>query len=440
MQEFFLVYLENLMCCTVFFINFPRRSHFPARMLPLAAVSAVGLTLLGRLLSFSDLLVFVYYLIEFCVLLLLFHFCFRTRWEQALCCASAGRATQHLIYQIQQLIGLWVDPSDWLDAGSWPYILGALLSYVPFCLCAYLLYARKIGVSDFDYEKGEFRTQVGLLSAVMVLVCVGITRLVKTSGAQSTTTVVAESLYAIICCQLCLTMLFELNSRAKLTKEMEMVRMLWKEDSKQLAERKDTIELINMKCHDIRHKLEDYHLALTNDEEQEIQSLIQIYDQTYRTGNQTLDVLLADRILLCEKDHIQLSFLGDGTCLNFLTESEVFSLFSNALGNAVEACRKLDESKRQISIIVRSSGDLVSIGVTNYYQGELQFKDDLPVTTRADAGDFHGYGMKSMRAIARKYGGKLKVTGEDGVFNLTIWLMNDHSAKGQPPRAAGVPV
>lgn len=31
-------------------------------------------------------------------------------------------------------------------------------------------------------------------------------------------------------------MLFELNRRAKLTKEMEMVRMLWKEDSKQLAE------------------------------------------------------------------------------------------------------------------------------------------------------------------------------------------------------------
>ena len=58
--------------------------------------------------------------------------------------------------------------------------------------------------------------------------------------------------------------------------------------------------------------MEDYHLSLTNDEEKEIKSLIQIYDQTYRTGNQTLDVLLADRILLCEKDHIQLTFWGTG--------------------------------------------------------------------------------------------------------------------------------
>ena len=222
-------------------------------------------------------------------------------------------------------------------------------------------------------------------------------------------------------------MLFELNRRAKLTKEMEMVRMLWKEDSKQLAERKDAIELINMKCHDIRHKLEDYHLSLTNDEEKEIKSLIQIYDQTYRTGNQTLDVLLADRILLCEKDHIQLSFLGDGECLNFLTESEIFSLFSNALGNAVEASRNLEEAKRQISIIVKRSGDLVSISVTNYYQGELRFEDDLPVTTRPDPEDFHGYGLKSMRAIARKYGGRLKVKAEDGVFSLTIWLVDNQT-------------
>ena len=61
--------------------------------------------------------------------------------------------------------------------------------------------------------------------------------------------------------------------------------------------------------------------------------------------DRTLDVLLADRILLCEKDHIQLSFLGDGECLNFLTESEIFSLFSNALGNAVEASRNLEEAK-----------------------------------------------------------------------------------------------
>lgn len=425
MDEFFLVYLENLMCFSLFFLNFSRRQHFAARFLGALVLGAGGVFLIGHLLYASSVLVFVYYLIEFCMLLVIFHFCFQTSWVQALCCASAGRATQHMIYQLLQLVSLEFDPSRYVSTDSFAYFLGALLSYLPFCAVIYLALGRKIGDFDFAYEKGEFRWRMGVLSAVMVLVCVGITRFAKSSATRDIYAVIAESLYAIICCLLCMLMQFEFNRRAKLTKEMEMVRMLWKKDSKQLAERKDTIELINMKCHDIRHKLEDYHLPITDEEEQELKSLIRIYDQTYRTGSQTLDVLLADRALLCEKDHIQLSFLGDGSCLKFLTEADIYSLLGNALGNAVEASRRLEEKKRQISMIIRHSGDLVSISVTNYYQGQLHFEEDLPVTTQPDAEDFHGYGMKSMQAIAQKYGGKLKVKAEDGVFNLTIWLIDN---------------
>lgn len=425
MDEFLLVYIENLMCFSLFFVNFSRKKHFTARFITSVGLGAGGVCLIGRLLSVSNLLVFVYYLLEFCMLLAIFHFCFQTGWEQALGCASAGRATQHLIYQILQIIGLRFDPSAYLDPNSWMYFAGALLSYLPFCLAVYLIFSRRIGAFDIDFETMEFRFGLGLLSAVMVLICVGITRLVKSGGVQSESTIIAESLYAIICCLLCLVMQFELYQKAKLTKEIEMVRMLWKKDSKQLAERKDTIELINMKCHDIRHKLEDYHLPITDDEEKELKDLIRIYDQTYRTGSQTLDVLLADRALLCEKDHIQLSFLGDGSCLKFLTEADVYSLLGNALGNAVEAARRVEEEKRQISMIIRNSGDLVSISVTNYFQGQLHFEEDLPVTTQPDAEDFHGYGMKSMQAIAQKYGGKLKVKAENGVFKLTIWLIDN---------------
>ena len=424
MDEFLLVYIENLMCFSLFFVNFSRKKHFTARFITSVGLGAGGVCLIGRLLSVSNLLVFVYYLLEFCMLLAIFYFCFQTSWEQALGCASAGRATQHLIYQILQIIGLRFDPSAYLDPNSWVYFAGALLSYLPFCLAVYLIFSRRIGAFDIDFETMEFRFGLGLLSAVMVLICVGITRLVKSGGVRSESTIIAESLYAIICCLLCLVMQFELYQKAKLTKEIEMVRMLWKKDSKQLAERKDTIELINMKCHDIRHKLEDYHLPITDDEEKELKDLIRIYDQTYRTGSQTLDVLLADRALLCEKYHIQLSFLGDGSCLKFLTEADVYSLLGNALGNAVEAARRVEEEKRQISMIIRNSGDLVSISVTNYYQGQLHFEEDLPVTTQPDTEDFHGYGMKSMQAIAGKYGGKLKVKAENGVFKLTIWLID----------------
>lgn len=419
----FAMLLQNLICFTLFFLGFPRRSHFAARFLALCVPTAGLLYCISGLLNQGKLSTLTYFLVEFGLLLVLFHLCFQTSWEQALYSASAGRATQHLIYSLLNLIRLRVSfLIEWQPENVFLSFVVSALSWLPFCLIIYLLLARNMDTSH--YNKADFRRHMNLLSVMILFVCIGITRFAKDNVVYDINSFIARNLYAITCCLLCLIMQSELCKRARLATEMEMVRMLWKEDSKQLAERKDTIELINMKCHDIRHRLEDCRLPLTTSEEKEIEALIRIYDQTYRTGNQTLDVLLTDRALLCEKNHIQLSFLGDGGCLAFLTESEVYSLFGNALGNAIEASCEVAEEKRQISIIIQSSGELISINVTNYYQGRLHFEDGLPVTAHPGSQDFHGYGMKSMRTIAKRHGGEIKVKAEDGVFVLTIWLIN----------------
>ena len=424
------VCIENLLCFPLFFLGFPRRKFFAARFFPLTVLAVCALCLFSQTLPPTNLSVFLYYLVQFGVLTALFHFCFQTSWEQALYSASAGRATQHLISSVLNLVNLNAeDLFAWLPGGMWRYFLRTALFYAVFCPLIYFAFARNMDTSH--YEKNDFRRQMNLLSAGMLLICIGITRFAKSMDAWDRNAFIAQNLYAVTCCLLCLIIQFELCKRATLTKEMEMVRMLWKEDSKQLAERKDTIELINMKCHDIRHRLEDYRLPLTGGEQSELESLIRIYDQSYRTGSQTLDVLLADRAMLCEKNHIQLSFLGDGGCLRFLTEPEIYSLFGNALSNAVEASCGVEEDRRQISVIIRTSGDLISINITNYYRGALRFEDGLPVTTRPDPRDLHGYGMKSMRTIARKYGGELRVKAGDGVFVLTVWLVNSGARQDQ---------
>ena len=422
--------METLLCFSLFFIGFPRRTFFVIRFFPLTALTVCALCIFSQVIPTTNLFVFLYYLVHFAMLMALFHFCFQTSWEQALYSASAGRATQHLISSVLNLVNSEANgPAVWLPDDMWRYFLREIFFYMLFCSAIYFVFARKMDTSH--YKKNDFRRQMNLLSVVIVLVCIGITRFAKSMDTWDKNAYIAQNLYAIVCCLLCLIIQFELCKRATMAQEMEMVRMLWKADSKQLAERKDTIELINMKCHDIRHRLEDYDLPLSSSERSEIESLIHIYDQSYHTGNQTLDVLLADRMMLCEKNHIQLSFLGDGGCLQFLTESEIYSLFGNALSNAIEASCEVEEEKRQISIIIRASGDLISINITNYYWGELRFDEGLPATTHSDPQDFHGYGMKSMRTIARKYGGEINVKAADGVFVLTVWLVNSGTQQEQ---------
>ena len=65
----------------------------------------------------------------------------------------------------------------------------------------------------------------------------------------------------------------------------------------------------------------------------------------------------------------------------------------------------------------------MSIHISNYFSGTLQIEDGLPKTSKTGEEGFHGYGMKSMKLIAEKYGGSLRASAEGELFTLDIYLM-----------------
>ena len=95
---------------------------------------------------------------------------------------------------------------------------------------------------------------------------------------------------------------------------------------------------------------------------------------------------------------------------------------NNALDNAEEAVRKLeDHDKRAISVSIFSRHGIAILQVENFYEGDLRFVDGLPVTTKGDP-NYHGFGLKSIRSTAEKYGGTVSVQAEDGLFLLRVAL------------------
>lgn len=53
---------------------------------------------------------------------------------------------------------------------------------------------------------------------------------------------------------------------------------------------------------------------------------------------------------------------------------------------------------------------------------ELVFQDGLPVTKRDKY--YHGFGMKSMERVVKKYGGSIAAAQRDGIFALDILLVD----------------
>ena len=189
---------------------------------------------------------------------------------------------------------------------------------------------------------------------------------------------------------------------------------------------KDNIELINIKCHDLKHQIGKYARQGGLDEKtvSEMKDAINIYDSSVKTGNEVLNIVLTEKSLVCNKNKINLSCMVDASGLTEFSEGDLYALFGNILDNAIEAVSQIsDVERRCIGLHVQSFPGFVSIMTDNYYEGKINFKNGLPITLKENKLD-HGFGLKSIRLITEKYDGEMHITTEDNVFRLTLLFPN----------------
>lgn len=203
--------------------------------------------------------------------------------------------------------------------------------------------------------------------------------------------------------------------------ELETVESLWQQDRRAFEFNKENIDTINIKVHDLKHqihRLQEGGGAVDPAYLAELEKSVSIYDHSIQTGSEALDLLFAENSIYFAKHKIRLSVMADGKALSFMTNADIYSLFGNALHNAQEALANVEEEKRVIRLYVRRQGKMVSIHAENYSRGVQFGQDGLPKTNKEERG--HGYGMRSMRMVAEKYGGFLTAQVQDHVFSLDI--------------------
>lgn len=226
------------------------------------------------------------------------------------------------------------------------------------------------------------------------------------------------------CCILLLLLQFGMFEWSKLQKQNEIMQQFLHIEEEKYAMSMENIELINMKCHDLKYQIAALS-QIDNRSEQdksikEIERAIMIYDMSAATGNEALDLVLAEKSQIFEKYGISFSCIANGTKLNFISPADIYSLFGNALDNAIESvCRIENQEKRIISLNISYRGNCVLIHMNNYNQQPLVFEKGLPVTTKSEK-DYHGYGMRSMRYLTEKYAGTMSILSENNIFALNF--------------------
>ena len=181
---------------------------------------------------------------------------------------------------------------------------------------------------------------------------------------------------------------------------------------------KENIDLINIKCHDLRHQIRKLRGQVDKEALDQMEKAVAIYDASLCTGNDALDIILMEKELQCREANICLTSMFDAQVIRFMKDSDIYSLFGNIIENAMNSVRNLDPEKRCISLSGYYQAGWNVIREENYVEGEVVFKDGLPVTTKS--ADYHGFGVKSIQMIVEKYNGYFSFRQSGDIFRLEI--------------------
>ena len=344
-------------------------------------------------------------------------------WTAAFC-ATAGYTIQNLATGATELASSVAAECSMDPSGPAFYLVSNVICVgVVYTLC-HLLLSRRL--EQRGLEPMENHAMVSMMPVVSFVI-IGFDVLIKSMGDWHIALaylVALRALHGLLCIGL-LWIEYQMLYRTRLELERSTTERLLAEHDRQLRLSRENVEAINIKCHDLRHQirlLAQGGAAISGEALADLAHDISIYDSSVKTGNEALDTILTEKRLLCESRAITQTCVADGSALDFMAAADIYALFGNALDNAIEAVTALDEAaKRSITLVVRQVMGCASIHVENYCGAAPTFIDGLPQTSKKDH-VAHGFGVRSMRQTAERYGGTFSASADGGTFRLDIMI------------------
>ena len=181
-----------------------------------------------------------------------------------------------------------------------------------------------------------------------------------------------------------------------------------------------------------RHDMKNHlfcikNLAKTEESEKYIEKInFEINQNTvdFNTGSPILDIIFYEKSLICIDKKIEYQFDVDYSKCEFIDVIDTCSIFSNLLDNAIEACDKITQGKRFISIKGNKINNFFVIKCENSKINDILY-EGKNIATDKENKDLHGIGLKSIRDSFEKYDGVINIEISDEKFTLSGFLIEN---------------
>lgn len=416
---------ELLLATSVYVFKLRRRNHFWL-WLVLCLSCFIGFAYSWNLIPYinsvtSIIFSILFFFIAFFGLIGSLMACFKVNIQAAMFLGTAGYAMQHFTYKLIQIVIGSIEKGipSFVDNNYGIYGI-----YASFVIISLPIFYNMFGKKIHKNETLIIEDSRLLIISIILIICTVILNLIYESFVKvsNLTLFVVGCLFDMVCCFLTLFIEFEMLKSKEISEAYVQMKTIWESEKKQLEISKENMDYMKILAHDLKHELNESTLLISKDKVDELNRRIAAFGNSIKTGNDILDLVIAERTLIVQKENINLSIIADGSVLSNMKQSDCYSLFMNIMDNAIDAVKELPKDQREISLAVRESMGMILIHEVNPFKGTLNFKDGLPQTTKGDS-MYHGLGTKSIKGIVDSYSGDCEISIKDNnIYVLNILL------------------
>lgn len=219
----------------------------------------------------------------------------------------------------------------------------------------------------------------------------------------------------------------ERRIRSRLEQTQELLNLQVEQAVREIAAMRDSQNKTIVYRHDMRHHMQYLSSCIENGQLKQAQGYIQeIYSEieankvTVFCENEAANLIFSTFAKRAEDSGIVMRVQARIPQLIAVAETDLCVLLSNALENALHACKEQVEKGRAgvIEVAMYERNGKLFLQVINSCGENIAFDDGVPVTDRSE----HGFGVRSICAIVEQYGGIYAFSAQDGQFVMRISL------------------
>jgi|GEM_PF-1773671 len=191
-----------------------------------------------------------------------------------------------------------------------------------------------------------------------------------------------------------------------------------------LSELKDTQTMSTIYRHELKHHLQYVNSCiLQSNYEESSKYIMSICSEIEKSSvepyceNDGVNMILSSYVTKAKGMETDITVDAVIPSSIHVSTTDLCVILANGIDNAIYACEKIsDRIKKKVTLSCHIKNDKVFIQIINPYDGDIEFREDLPISHK----DGHGMGIMSIVNIAKKYQGIYSFVANDKMFILSV--------------------